>query len=152
MPVLGDLFPELTINQLSAIFENLAIPYQSNVFYNTKTKDAKPAHHNLLDFVERYFSETGNTIGKIRTTLCPPIYLQRHGHALTIVGLERLKDGTRNLLVFDCGFGPSKDVKSFVGRTKLDKQVLSRDLDKMLRPYRQTTTQLKKHDGFEVLL
>lgn len=40
----------------------------------------------------------------------PPLYFQHSGHSRTIVGIEKLSDGTRNLLVFDPSKIPTRTI------------------------------------------
>lgn len=115
------------------------------------TKDSK-AYQKVLDFVEEYFRRDEEQIGKIRETVQAPIYFQQPGHSLTIVGLERYKDGNRNLIVFDPGFGPSKALLGLIGKRQLEKRASNRDVERLMRVYRRTSKELKKHDSFEALL
>ncbi|KAJ4303008.1 hypothetical protein N0V90_001899 [Kalmusia sp. IMI 367209] len=58
------------------------------------------AHESLLAAIERYFSQAAISDGSnVYKTLLPPIYLQQPGHSLTIVGIERRRDGSLNLMV-----------------------------------------------------
>jgi len=65
---------------------------------------------------------------------------------MTIVGMEWRQDGSRNLLVFDPAYTPSKQVAS--GATAgLD----SKHVYRLLRPYRRGRWQLKRYRAFETL-
>jgi hypothetical protein len=69
------------------------------------------------------------------------------GHSLTIVGLERLRSGAINLLVFDPMFRDAPSVARLFGRA----DVRARDPDKLLRPYRRGAKYLGKFRAFELL-
>lgn len=134
--------------ETATLFEHVGIPHHAAMFFH---KSGRQAHEQLFDFVENHFSHGCASTDKIRTTHRAPIYLQQPGHSLTIVGLECYKDGTRNLLVFDPGFGPSRDIRRFIGKQKLYKLVSNRDVQFLLRTYRRTSKQLAKYRTFEVL-
>ena len=109
------------------------------------------AHHQLYDFVENYFNQDITASARNVLTNRPPIYLQQPGHSLTIVGLERHRDGARNLLVFDPGFGPSKDIRSLIGKREVGRRIHSRDTEKLMHAYRRTSARLGKYKGFETV-
>jgi zinc finger-containing ubiquitin peptidase 1 len=68
------------------------------------------------------------------------------GHSLTVVGLERRKDGSRNLLVFDPMFKPSPGVFKLLG-----KRFIHRAPEEMLRAYRRGELYLRRYSDFELL-
>lgn len=59
------------------------------------------AWSEVLDFSEAYFSAAAAETADGPAAGAPPIFLQRPGHSLTIVGFERRRDGGRGVLVFD---------------------------------------------------
>ncbi|KAL0078023.1 peptidase family C78-domain-containing protein [Phycomyces blakesleeanus] len=77
------------------------------------------AHDALFDWIQGYFenaikkpesskpvqdatsSTSSSTIFYL--TDQPPLYLQHSGHSRTVIGIEMLKDGHRNLIMFDPG-------------------------------------------------
>ncbi|KAI9030115.1 peptidase family C78-domain-containing protein [Phycomyces nitens] len=73
------------------------------------------AHDALFDWIQEYFenatkeTDAKKTIqGSLSSTIFyltdqPPLYLQHSGHSRTIIGIEILKDGQRNLIMFDPG-------------------------------------------------
>lgn len=86
---------------------------------------SRKAHEQLLDLVEQYFissstssqskqelhnSASGTSNSKVTCTPHAPLYLQQPGHSLTVVGLEILDTGARNLLVLDPAYKPSPGV------------------------------------------
>lgn len=86
---------------------------------------ASNSHDAMFDWVQSYFEESIETSSEnedkaigtdalqqlmsnakqpiVRITSRPPIYLQHAGHSRTIVGIEILSDGRRNLIMFDPG-------------------------------------------------
>ncbi|KAF2128607.1 DUF1671-domain-containing protein [Dothidotthia symphoricarpi CBS 119687] len=106
------------------------------------------AHDVLLDAIERYFSRTAVSDGSnVYKTLLPPIYLQEPGHSLTIVGFERRRDGSCNLMVFDPMYNTSPAMHKLLGRKNI-----RNERPEVLFAYRRVTKQLKKHAAFEILL
>ena len=68
----------------------------------------KQAPQMLLDSIEEYFKsslKSAPTAGVHQTKL-PPVFLQRPRHSITVVGIERLRNGRRRLLCFDPGYRP----------------------------------------------
>jgi hypothetical protein len=95
----------------------------------------------LLDKVEQYF------IAFEGKNQCPPLFLQRPGHSLMVVGIEILRSGERRLLTFDPQWRPPS-----VMAEKLRAQEcvgLRRTL--LLRRYRKSTRYLKRFNSFELL-
>ncbi|KAI9303373.1 hypothetical protein BJ944DRAFT_268519 [Cunninghamella echinulata] len=64
-----------------------------------------------MDWIQDYFqlptshcSKNSNSNNKIvHITNRPPLYLQHSGHSRTVIGIELLKNGKRNLIMFDPG-------------------------------------------------
>lgn len=131
------------------------------------------ASRRLLSAIERYFQQgaVGSKDDKVRSTLLPPIYLQRPSrlspptqlnlrplgistnrgpqeHSLTIVGLEKHKGGGVQLLVFDPEFQSSSTVVRLAGKATLRRQS---KVTKLLEPYRRSATHLERFNEFEVL-
>ncbi|THW37693.1 DUF1671-domain-containing protein [Aureobasidium pullulans] len=135
--------------EVESLCLHLNLPYFQRAFSKTK---GKKAHEELLDFVENYFARgSADEETKIHKTHQAPIYFQQPGHSLTIVGLERFNDGSRNLLVFDPSFGPSQALKSLLVRPS-SATVPAKTADHLLKSYRRTIAQLAKYDEFEVLV
>lgn len=104
----------------------------------------------LLDYVEAYFmsaSDSAKRHGTSYTTQLAPIYFQRVGHSMTIVGIERKHDGSRNLLMFDSSFATSQPM----GNLLAGRRARSSTAD-LLRPYRRSELSLTKWDEFELLM
>lgn len=106
------------------------------------------AHESLLAAIERYFAQASVSDGSnVYKTLLPPIYLQQPGHSLTIVGFERRRDGSCNLMVFDPMYSTSPAMHKLVGRKSIKTA-----RPEVLHAYRRGARQLKKHASFEVLM
>ncbi|KAF1953161.1 DUF1671-domain-containing protein [Byssothecium circinans] len=105
------------------------------------------AHETLLQAAEAYFAQAAVSDGsRVYKTLLPPIYLQKPGHSLTIIGFERRRDGTANLVIFDPSYSTSPAMHRLLGRKNI----------KTYRPeviwaYRRTAKDLRKHATFEIL-
>ena len=107
------------------------------------------AHEQLLYAVESYFSQaaikTDNS--NVYKTLLPPIYLQQPGHSITIVGFERRRDGSCNLVAFDPLYHTSPEMHRLVGRTNI-----KTPRPEVIYAYRRVPKQLRKYATFEVLM
>ncbi|KAG2217374.1 hypothetical protein INT45_007384 [Circinella minor] len=101
-------------------------------------------HETLFDWIQSYFQNavskqkqqdeneeeghsTNNKKDKIvHITQRPPLYLQHSGHSRTVIGIELLKDGKRNLIMFDPG---RRMLRSYRSRTEpeddMDESTLS---------------------------
>lgn len=119
-----------------------------HLFSNT---NSEKAHEELLDFVEQYFFlDSTEAQSKVNKTNRPPIFLQQPGHSITIIGIERFKDQSRNLLVFDPSFGPSDAMKSLL-TTPASALAPKTKVDNLLRPYRRSASRLSRYAAFEML-
>ena len=104
----------------------------------------------LLDHVEAYFISAvdhAKTYGTSHLTHLSPIYFQRFGHSMTIVGLERKVDGSRNLLLFDPSFATAESMKKLSHGQHWYAQP-----DTLLRPYRRSDVSLSRWSEFEVVV
>ncbi|KAH9826052.1 zinc finger protein with UFM1-specific peptidase domain protein [Teratosphaeria destructans] len=128
-------------SEAEALLLSLGIECTGSVF------SGKTAYLQLLDAVELYFSAFPASIpgGKIHKTSRLPIFFQRPRHSLTIVGIERFRDGTRKLLVFDPAWRPPGAMRNetLVGRGWKAKLVL--------REYEKGERSLNKWKEFEIL-
>ena len=120
------------------------------------TSGTRSAHEKLLDYVEAYFSASArDPAARLQMTQKAPIYLQEPGHSRTIVGLELLADGRRNLLTFDPSFEPPSSIRQLLVKSKGSKSVkVAADqgtLSKAMRTYRRTEAQLARHLVYETL-
>jgi zinc finger-containing ubiquitin peptidase 1 len=66
---------------------------------------------------------------------------------VTIVGLEKMKGGSYNLLVLDPMFRPSKEIVLLLGGN----QHLSKEPGKLLNAYRRGESYLRRYNKFELL-
>ncbi|OAG05697.1 DUF1671-domain-containing protein [Paraphaeosphaeria sporulosa] len=106
------------------------------------------AHDSLLAAIERYFAQAAVSDGSnVYKTLLPPIYLQQPGHSITIVGFERRRDGTGNLMVFDPMYSTSPAMHKLIGRKDI-----KAPRPEVLYAYRRVAKQLRKHAAFEILM
>lgn len=65
---------------------------------------------------------------------------------MTIIGFEKKKDGTANILVFDPMFHDSSDVVQLIGRNFSPRSPAA-----LLKAYQRSVTYLRKYSEFEVL-
>ncbi len=65
---------------------------------------------------------------------------------MTIIGFEKKKDGTTNILVFDPMFHDSSDVVQLIGQNFSHKYPAA-----LLKAYQRPVRYLRKHTEFEVL-
>ncbi|KAK0635188.1 peptidase family C78-domain-containing protein [Bombardia bombarda] len=130
-----------------AMFRYLDIPCDAQGF---KFKDPGKAEALLLEAVEDYFQMgVEDPTQRIRLTRLPPIYFQHAGHSMTIIGLERLKSGATNLLVFDPNFHDAKPILDVVG---VPFQSSHPSLPgSLLKPYRRGSKYLGRYREFEIL-
>ncbi|KAK7539083.1 peptidase family C78-domain-containing protein [Phyllosticta citricarpa] len=131
--------------EVEALLRSLGIDHGLQMFTDRPNSQA---HEQLLNDVESYFEaavEDDENI-KVHKTHLPPIYLQQPGHSITIVGFERLKDGTRNLLVFDPMFRTSPGMHRILGRKDLRTH-----RPEILQAYRRGARQLSRHRDFEMI-
>ncbi|KAF2423315.1 DUF1671-domain-containing protein [Tothia fuscella] len=129
-----------------AIYQNLGIPCQVQQFSDT---ERQYAHEQLLDYVEEYFANVALMDGrKVQLSLKPPIYFQRPGHSMVIVGLEKMQNGVRNLLVFDPMYQAPKAMEQLVQRG--ERKIRAPD-PKLLHFYRRSEYRLENYVDFECL-
>lgn len=92
----------------------------------------------MFDWVQSYFEESIETAASsgvseanqdpaskprdriVNITNRPPIYLQHAGHSRTIIGIEKLPDGRRNLIMFDPGRRMARSYKRNVSMPEDD--------------------------------
>ena len=68
------------------------------------------------------------------------------GHSLTIVGFEKRRNGTRNLLVFDPMFKPSPGIQRLIGTN-----FTALGPERLLKAYRRSNSYLRRYKNFEML-
>ncbi|CAG0915202.1 unnamed protein product [Notodromas monacha] len=76
-----------------SLFASLGIKCRLIDFW--KASGPNRTHPELFSFLERYFTETADPKA--------PVYLQEHGHSLTISGFQRRRNGRSYAIVFDPG-------------------------------------------------
>jgi len=109
------------------------------------------AYKHLLDSLEQYFvpsCKAPQVVAApiVTTTTLPPIFLQRPGHSMTIVGLLFRQNGFRELLVFDPAYAPSQRMISLA--SALDEVELAGQVPKA---YRRGKGYLKRFSAYETL-
>ncbi|KAH9827337.1 Peptidase family C78 [Teratosphaeria destructans] len=134
-------------SEATAYFTHIGIPVTPLCF---KDETDQLAVTSLLDYVEAYFlggAKEDQVSGTSHVTKLAPIYLQRRGHSMTVVGIERKDDGSRNLIVFDPSFETSQSVKNLIDGRKTTAKV-----ENLLKPYRRSDASLARWNEFEVLV
>lgn len=112
--------------------------------------EEQPAILSLLDHLEAYFmsgAEGAERRGTSLITDLPPVYFQRAGHSMTIVGLERKSGGHRNLIIFDPSFGTTRSMDQV-----LDGKRTNVEPHNLLKPYRRSDESLSRWREFEALV
>lgn len=133
--------------EAQALFLNAQIDCAVDVF-NDSPDGQLQAHEQLFLGVEKYFQQAAIEDGSnVYKTLLPPIYMQQPGHSLSIIGFERRKDGTCNLICFDPMFHTSPSMHRLRGRKHLRSS-----RPEVMQAYRRTARQLRRHAAFEVLM
>ncbi|PPJ61203.1 hypothetical protein CBER1_10282 [Cercospora berteroae] len=130
-------------SEAEALMLSLQIPCTGYVF------EGKYAYRELLDFVEKYFSQTDHETGSsiVNQTGLMPLFLQRPGHSMTIIGFQKTRSGGRSLLVFD----PAWQAPSTI-RESIDVYSHSRwKRHRTLKMYRKSERYLARFSGFEIL-
>jgi len=141
----------LTDPQAQTLLTNVGLYSRARAFTRAPDPNSLLTQKALLAFVEEYFLTDlppDAATGKIVHTVKPPIYLQHSGHSMTIVGLEKWRDGSSSLLVFDPFFSPTKAMKELAGR-RISSKVRP---DVYLKVYRRKMSYLAKYREFEVIL
>ncbi|KAF2208404.1 hypothetical protein CERZMDRAFT_49398 [Cercospora zeae-maydis SCOH1-5] len=133
-----------------AFFTQIGVKVDALTFHQGESETGNSAVTDLLDYVEAFYMsgiDGAQRHGTSYVTQLPPIYFQRFGHSMSIVGLERRRDGSRNLLVFDSSFKTSKPM-----RLLADGRRANLTVSDLLKPYRRSDHSLSKWDEFELLM
>jgi hypothetical protein len=137
-------------HEAAAYFLHLGQPVTALSFRTSSNPKVPSAHTQLLDFVEAYFIsglEHADDNGTSRITQMAPIYFQRPGHSMTIVGMERRSDGERVLLVFD----PSFAVAETLRQLRNGKFAKSK-IDSLMAAFRQDEAKLARYKEYEIMM
>ncbi|KAF3046170.1 hypothetical protein E8E11_004006 [Didymella keratinophila] len=135
--------------EAQALFLSSEINCAVEMFSDTKLPHGKVhAHDHLLLAVERYFAQAAVSDGSgVHKTLLPPIYLQRPGHSLTIVGFERRSESYCNLVVLDPVYATSPAMHKLIGRKNIKSS-----RPEVMHAYRRGPAHLRKFAAFEILI
>lgn len=137
-------------HEAAAYFLKLGQPVTALSFKTSSNPKAPSSHSQLLDYVEAYFIsglEHAAENGSSRMTQLPPIYFQRPGHSMTIVGMEKRKDGDRVLLVFDPSFAVAEVLRQLrSGRVHRSK------IDTLMAAFRQDGAHLTRWKEYEIMM
>jgi hypothetical protein len=111
-----------------------------------------PFTQSLVKYLNEYFkcpspSDVNTMAASCRISDRPPLYLQHAGHSRTIVGIEHLKSGKTNLILFDPGKSPSAKMKD-LANGGVSKKNSSADL---LRPFRVSIEELAKKREYQIV-
>ncbi|KAJ4310428.1 hypothetical protein N0V94_008455 [Neodidymelliopsis sp. IMI 364377] len=135
--------------EAQALFLSTEIDCAVEMFSDQDTPHGKvQAHDLLLLAAERYFARAAVDDGSsVHKTLLPPIYLQRPGHSLTIVGFERRSDNYCNLVVLDPVYATSPAMHKLIGRKNIKSA-----RPEVMHAYRRGPAHLRKFAAFELLI
>jgi len=137
-------------HEAAAYFLHLGQPVTALSFRTSSNPKAPAAHTQLLDYVEAYFLsdlEYARKNGTSRLTQMAPIYFQRPGHSMTIVGMERRTDGERVLLVFDPSYAVAETFR-LLDRGKFSKSQIAT----LMAPFRQDEAALARYKEYEIMM
>ena len=137
-------------HEAAAYFLHLGQPVTALSFRTSSNPEAPSAHSQLLDYVEAYFlSDLENAAknGTSRLTQMAPIYFQRPGHSMTIVGMERRINGERVLLTFDPSYAVAQTLRELrSGRFAKSK------IDTLMAAFRQDGAKLARFKEYEIMM
>jgi hypothetical protein len=123
--------------------------------YSDNVNEGIMAHETLFNKIEAYFkaavpvNQSTNPSERIIHRLsCPPIYLQHPGHSVTVVGLERHKNGKRYLMVLDPMYVTSRAMDSLLDSGPRN---IRKRQPEILDSYRRGESEFKKYRYIESL-
>ncbi|OBZ86262.1 Zinc finger with UFM1-specific peptidase domain protein, partial [Choanephora cucurbitarum] len=121
-------------------------------------------HHELMDWIQSYFSaDIRSGHQTVYITDRPPLYLQHQGHSRTVIGIELLKSGKRNLIMFD----PGRRILRSYRHSKKEEEEVSQDETSfirkrflctsplpsaLLKPFRVDDKSISKHRQYQILV
>ncbi|PQK11799.1 hypothetical protein BB8028_0003g04230 [Beauveria bassiana] len=131
--------------EAQALFLNLNIKCSARRFRDTVEFSAVDQVVNDIDaYFQRSCRGMEDSSSKVRSTMLAPIYFQRPGHSLTVVGLEKTVHNERQLLVFNPGH-------SYKDATHPSRPLSEKNKQVTLEPYRLGLKTLRKYSEFELL-
>ncbi|KAH0339802.1 hypothetical protein KCU81_g7050, partial [Aureobasidium melanogenum] len=135
-------------SEVEALLLSMRIPCTGSAF------QGKNAWQQLLDYVHAYFcnpyTSSGATTESQRVYLTQklPIFLQRPGHSLTIVGSIKLRSGKRKLLTFDPAWQPPSPMRMPLNLN----QHRAWKLKWLLKQYTKSERYFQRYSAFETLI
>lgn len=129
-------------SEVEAILLSLDIPVATRAFVSTKQTAALEL---LTDYVASYFELTKSD-GKVFVGQKPPLFFQRRGHSMTIVGIHEDIHGIRSLIIFDPRYKPSGKLKQLALS-----QTMPTNVDKVLGAHLYGAACLAQYDAFELV-
>ncbi|KAK5154649.1 hypothetical protein LTR04_005963 [Oleoguttula sp. CCFEE 6159] len=140
----------LSLPQALALYASLSI--DTDVAVLADCPGWLQAHEQLLAYVSNYFNQSATAVDqRIQKTLLAPLYLQQPGHSLTIVGFERHRDGSSNLVVLDPSYETSSAMSALLAGKKSSRSLGSGRRNEVMRAYRRGERHLDRHREFEIL-
>lgn len=140
------------------------MPFRCETNAFSESKDSI-GYQQVLQEVENYFiTGTTNPSQKVCRTSLPPLYFQHPGrclknslpfwrftkrllgHSMTIIGLERRKNGSSSLLVLDPMFKPSQGIVRLIGT-----RFQTNHPEQLMKAYRRGDSYLSRYKKFELL-
>ncbi|KAG2178777.1 hypothetical protein INT43_001623 [Umbelopsis isabellina] len=128
-------------NSHDAMFDWIQAYFEDDI--EKKTDDGPSPSTNALDHL---MESAKNNRPIVHITSRPPIYIQHSGHSRTVIGIEVLNDGNRNLIMFDPGHRILGTYKRKVSEPEDDMStssiisVINENEDAAFQPEEETTS------------
>ncbi|OAA66219.1 Peptidase C78, ubiquitin fold modifier-specific peptidase 1/ 2 [Cordyceps fumosorosea ARSEF 2679] len=134
--------PRANRAQAQALFSYLKVNCSALRYQDSREISAVD---QVFDAIESYYqcslTKPEDARNKVQCTMLAPIYFQRPGHSLTVIGLQKTMHNERHLLVFNPGHRYKDTPPSLPQRQRPD----------VLEPYRLRAESLRKYSEFELL-
>ena len=133
-----------------AYFTQIGVNAEALCFRDEDESSGDLAVVSMLDYVEAYFMsglDGAKHHHNSHITQLAPMYFQRSGHSMTIIGLERKKDGSRNLLLYDPSFGTSDGMNRLLAARRMTAAP-----EALLKAYRKSDHTLARWNEFELIV
>ncbi|CEJ94558.1 hypothetical protein VHEMI10081 [[Torrubiella] hemipterigena] len=136
--------------EVCALFTSLNIRSRTHRFIS---QTGKSSYAQLVDVVQAYFSNSRQQTSihgeKIHQTELSPIFLQRPGHSLLIIGVEKRDNGHYNLLVFDPDYRYPDNITKLLAKLRISR--FSKLRDHITSCYRRSDEHFAKYSEIEIL-